>query len=296
MRRTQSQLDLINKDEFSPFKSPARDHGWYIQSKSISKYNAGIYTGTRDLNGEIVYDNIPRGYTAALTTISNLRGFSAEEVEILIYDEFIPEHHEKPIKEEGAAFMNAYETVNRNRELEGKRPPLLFLGLANANNLGNPIFMELGLVEKAEKMKRSGQEICILKERGIGIYMLDNSKISEQKQSTALYKLAQRDSMFSQMALSNRFAEISDEVIGRVNLKEYRPIVTMGEITVYKHKSSKIYYISHHASGSPAVYNTSEVERERCFRLYNFLWEAYMKNRIKFEDSSCEIYFNNYFK
>jgi hypothetical protein len=152
MRRTQSQADLINKPEFSPFKSLNNDFGWKIGTDSISKYNAGFYQQIES-DDRLVCTGAPLGFTAALSTISNIRGFDASDVELQIYDEFIPEKHERPIKNEGAAFLNAYETINRNRELKGRKP-LQCICLANANDLANPIFMELRLVRKAEQMRR----------------------------------------------------------------------------------------------------------------------------------------------
>lgn len=138
MRRTQAQAELINKPDFSPFKSLNVDKGWNVITKPLTKYNAGFY---ESCEGEAV--GAPIGYTCALSTISNVRGFDAQDVKILVYDEFIPERHERPIKNEGAALLNAYETINRNRELKGHRP-LQLLCLANSNDLSNPIFMELG--------------------------------------------------------------------------------------------------------------------------------------------------------
>jgi hypothetical protein len=103
MRRTQSQADLINKPDFSPFKSINTDFGWHIGTEAISKYNAGFYQQQQQ-DDIWVSQGAPIGYTCALSTISNLRGFDATDVEILIYDECIPEKHERPIKNEGAAF------------------------------------------------------------------------------------------------------------------------------------------------------------------------------------------------
>ena len=37
----------------------------------------------------------------------------------IIFAEFIPEAHERLIKNEAAALFNFYETINRNRELDG---------------------------------------------------------------------------------------------------------------------------------------------------------------------------------
>ena len=117
------------------------------------------------------------GYTAALSTISNMRGFDASDVEMLIYDEFIPEKHERTLKHEATAFLNAYETINRNREMQGKKP-LQVLALANAMDLANPIFLELGIVNNIERMLDKGRSnIYLDRDRGLLVAICSNSPI-----------------------------------------------------------------------------------------------------------------------
>lgn len=290
MRRTQTQADLINKPEFSPYKSVNMDNGWNVISKPISKYNSGFYDATDDSEelGE------PIGYTAALSTISNIRGFDASDVEIGIYDEFIPEKHERPIKNEASALFNAYESINRNRELKGQKALQLFC-LANANDMANPIFLELGLVKIAMNMKersrKSGkEEVYINRDRGVLLIVMEHSPISQKKADTALYRLTS-GSEFADMAINNNF---SSNEIGRIKskpLKEYRPVVSIGEITVYTHKSSRVYYVSTHRAGKCPIYGTGEADRARFRRAYTWLWEEYMDNNIEFEEYLCEILF-----
>lgn len=287
MRRTQAQADLINKPEFSPFKSINRDNHWDISTKPISKYNSGFYNSADSEN------DTPIGYTCALSTVSNIRGFDAQEVTLLIYDEFIPERHERPIKNEGAAFLNAYETINRNRELSGKAP-LQVLCLANANDLSNPIFLELGLVKKAEKMQRKGQEISIDRERGIGIFMLNESPISSQKRNTALYR-ATRDSEFERMSLNNDFNSDYSSVVVRP-LIEYRPVVAVGEICIYSHKNSNKLYVSTHCTGTPPRYSSGENDLSRFRKAYFWIWTEYMQNNVEFEEILCEILLTKYYR
>lgn len=292
MRRTQSQLDLINKPEFSPFKPLNSAYKWDITSESITKYNAGFYHSHETDNGRIEAVGAPLGYSCALSTVSNLRGFDASDIELLIYDEFIPEKHERPIKNEGPALLNAYETMNRNRELEGKKP-LKLLCLANANDLGNPIFMELNLIGKAENMRRKEQELSIDYTRGIALIILTKSPISDAKASTALYKLA-AGSEYSDMALANTFAELKTDNIKSMPLSEYKAIVTVGEITIYKHKANKTYYVSTHCTGSPESFTTSDIDLKRFYRKYSYVLDSYMNNKVYFENSMCEILLTKY--
>lgn len=289
MRRTQAQADLINKPEFTPFKSVNNDMGWNVVTRPVSKYNAAFYDVTEEQP-----EGLPIGYTGALSTMSNVRGFDAQDVKIMIYDEFIPERHERPIKNEGAALLNAYETINRNRELKGI-PPLQLLCLANANDLSNPIFLELGLVAKAERMRKKGQEISIDRKRGIGIFMLNDSPISERKRGTALYKLT-KGSEFEKMSIDNDFAGRNYANIVVRPLIEYKPIVAVGELCIYSHKSNGSLYVSTHTTGSPPFYTAGENDLARFRRAYFWLWSEYMQNNVEFEEILCEILLTKYFK
>jgi hypothetical protein len=282
MRRTQAQADLINKPDFSPFKPVCDDKHIEITKASVSKYNA-----------KFMLDDNTIGYTCALSTIANMRGFDASDVKLLIYDEFIPERHERPIKSEGAAFLNAYETMNRNRELKGKRP-LTVLCLANAFDIANPIFLELGLVGIAEKMKQNGRELYIDRDKSILILLPDSSKIMKQKNETALYKLTE-GSEFKAMALNNDFIYNPTENIKSLPLREFNPVVTVGEITIYKHKSKRLYYVSEHRTGNPPTFTTDEIGLKRYIKNYGMrFYRLYMQNCFKFENMLTKSFFELY--
>ena len=286
MRRTQVQADLISKPEFSPFKALNTDLGWNVGIRSISKYNSAFYDNAEE-------GGLPIGYTGALSTMSNVRGFDSQDVQLLIYDEFIPERHERPIKNEGAALLNAYETINRNRELQGKKP-LQMLCMANANDLSNPIFLELGLVGKAERMKRKGQEVSIDQRRGIGIFMLSNSPISGAKKETALYRLT-TGSEFERMALDNDFAEREYAEVKHRPLQEYRPEVAVGELCIYSHKTTGRLYVTTHFSGSPPTYTAGEQDLKRFRRSWGWIYQEDMAGNIDFEEVFCRILLTKYF-
>lgn len=244
MRRTQSQTDLINRAEFSPFKSISRDTGIQVTTSPITKYNSAFYRASIE-DDKLVPDGAPIGYTLALSTVSNLRGFDMSDCEILIYDEFIPEKHERPLKNEAQAFFNAYETINRNRELSGI-PPLKVLCLANANTINNPIFTELGIIDKVFSMEKSGQVVSINVNRGYAIILLSASPISAMKKETALYKLT-TGSDFEKMAIDNSYN--IDFQRQTVNLIEYSPLFVVNGVTVYRHKSKLLLYVTEHKSG-----------------------------------------------
>ena len=282
MRRTQSQTDIINKPEFSPFKAICNYRHIEITSESLGKYSARFIK-----NDETI------GFTCALSTIANMRSFDASDIDILLYDEFIPERHERPMKGEGAAFLNAFETINRNREFDGTRP-VQVVCMANAFNIANPIFLELGLVGIAEKMKNKHQEIFIDRQRDVCLIMPTSEKITSLKSKTALYKLT-RNTEFSRMALSNDFIYNPADNIQAQALQEYKPLVTVGEITIYKHKSKTQFFVSEHRSGNPPTFKTDEVELKRYIKSYGFMLNRqYLNNNVKFENILTKSLFELY--
>ena len=282
MRRTQTQTDLINKPDFSPFKPVCEDLKINIETANLSKYNSKFI-----LNDEVI------GYTCALSTIANMRGFDASDIDLLIYDEFIPERHERPLKNEGSAFLNAYETMNRNRELKGNRP-LQVLCLANAFDIANPIFLELGLVGVVEKMEQHGQEVYIDRNKSICIVLPGSDRIQNKKAKTALYKLTE-GSNFNKMALSNDFIYNPTDNIKSMPLREFNPLCSVGEITIYKHKSKRLFYVSEHRTGNPPTFKTDEVDLKRFIRKYGIqLYKNYLANRFRFENMLTKSLFEYY--
>ena len=282
MRRTQTETDLINKPEFQPFKALNADLGRNIDTKRAAKGSAAFV----DLDDP---ENII-GYTCALATISNMRGFDASDVDILVYDEFIPERHKAAMKEEGAALFNAYETLNRNRELQG-RAPLQLLALSNSNRLDNEIFESLGIINICQNLKQSGEREYLDQNRGLAVFMLDNSPISDKKRDTALYKLT-AGSAFSEMALDNNFADLDEHVSVKRNLREYIPLAVVGRIAVYRHKSNRRYYVTGTRAGVfKNEFADTDKDRLAFIRAYPLLYDLYLKRKIDFSDYASEAAF-----
>ena len=287
LRRTQAQVELISKPEFSPFKALDLAEGFVTVTQPLTKYTSGFYNGKEQDDGTWKAAGPLLGYTAALSTFSNLRGFDASDVDLIIFDEFIPQAQERPIKDEPGALYNCYESVARNRT------GVQLLCLANANTLGNPIFLDLQLVQTAERMRAKGREIWTDDERGIMLVILQQSPISEMKRQQPLYRL-QKDSEFTRMALDNDFAYEERSGSGRLPLKELVPLVAVGEICIYRRKAGG-YYVSGHRSGSPESYGTGAHDLERFRRRYLWLWQAYMNRNILFEEYVQEVLFTKYF-
>lgn len=281
VRRLQDQVEKLRAPGYSPFEA--------LNYKLGSQ--TGVKTTARGVVGVFDDDGQNIGSIVALSTFANIRGFNGADVDVIIFDEFIPQATEAPIKDELDALANMYESVNRNRELEGRPPVQMFL-LSNSNTLQSRILAGLKLILKIDKMKQQRREEMIDRERGLGVWLLDGSPISEAKSGTALYKLM-GSSGYSDMALGNDFGwDSGSRKISR-SLKGYQALFTIGEITAYKNKNE--YYISSHESGSPARYRISDSEIRRCKRDFLVLFCEWLNNKVVFENVEVEILFDTIF-
>lgn len=282
LRRTQSQLETLCMEPFNPFKEINRKYGYDARLEKMGKYAAVVKLG----------DDVV-GYGASLSTFANIRSFSAEDIEIIIYDEFVPEKHQKKIPHEYEALMNLYESINRNRELEGKHYVKL-IGLTNSNDITSPILLGMQLIGTVEKMKAKGMETCPSPDGETLLIDTMYSPILKEKANIGFYKT--KNDAFSKMAISGEFERVSNSVIKAQPISEYTPLVTVGELTIYKHKSSRNrYYCTTHRSGSPAHFGATEIELQRFGRACRWSWQAYYRNEIIFEDQTCEIILTIYF-
>lgn len=282
LRRTQAQADLISNPDFNVFKPLNADKGYNIIPKKVSKYNSAFI-----MNGEKVVC-----YSAALSTLSNMRGFDSSEIQQIMFDEFIPEPHEKLIRNEAKALFNAYETINRNRELKGRKPVQLIC-LANANDITNPVFEYLGLIGIADKMQKRNNDVWIDNERGYMIIMMHRSPISRKKADTALYRLT-KGTDFANMALDNDF-NVSRANIRPRPLQEYTPVCCVGEMCVYRHKSeSRLYVTTHSAGVFKDVYIPEDIQIKHYQSAYYNHYDMYIEEKIDFEDVLSEKLFRKY--
>ena len=294
MRRTAVQTSLIMNEKFMPFKSVNKHLGTTYRPFSVGSGMYGFFESEL-VNNKYTPVGEEIGLAMPVSTSGNTRGYDGSDIGFVFYDEFIPLKSERPIKGEGELLFNALETIQRNRELEGGKP-VIFMGLSNSNNVDNPYFMELGLVNRALKMGMEKDNVTYIdQKRGLLLVCVNNSPIAARKKDTSLYRLAEGTS-YIKMALDNDFVGIDTKAVKSMDLRHYDPVVELGGICVYKSKSEPSYYISGHVKGSPAHYSTSEIDIVRFRKKYWNLYSAYMNDRIIFENHSLEYLFQIYMK
>ena len=285
LRRTSAQMELVSKTDFSPIVKVGRDMGMDLVCDSLGKYASAVYRSE---------DGKPTGqalaYNMALTTISSCRSFDASACTCICYDEAIPETHERAIRNENLSILNMYESIDRNRQLYGK-PPVKLVCLCNANNMEAPILDALGCIRILDDMRKKKQNQRVIKDKGLSIYLLNDSPISAEKRQTALYRLSQGQADFNDMALDNAFS--SDNYIDVVNkpLGEYLPVAAIGEICLYQHKHDYTWYVSNTRSGHPKEFQNTMTERQR-FKLYCIKsWQDYFERRVLFENVAAKVFY-----
>lgn len=272
LRRTEVEVSSIADDKYNPFKAVNRIKGYNVQARYVTKNSVGEFYESLESGEERFL-----GYASALSTFGKLRGADLCDVDKIVFDEFIKTRAGHPIKDEADLFFNAYETINRNREIEGRKPLKAYL-LSNATTLNSPILEELNLITVIERMKRKGQIAYTDKDRGIHIELLDHIQISEEKRETALYKLTKNTTYYAH-ALDNEFAYDSFENVAKVQLNEYLPWIQIDDLYIYRHKNRLEYYVCKSKGKCQHVFkgdNTPLFKRNFGGRFYQLLIGGYV--------------------
>lgn len=282
LRRLKSQLEECKKEIGNPFKKLNTDLGIEIKPFSNGGTVVFNYEEKAGLNAAV---------GVALSVVANIRGIDFSDYDYIVFDEFIPSDGERPIKNEFQAFLNFYETVNRNRELEGKKAVKCIM-LGNANKISNPYFTGWHCMKRIINMIRGKQYVWRDSSKTRMIILLLDSPISEKKQETVLYKNANND--FILMALDNAFR--TDETkIKSEPLKEFNHIVSIGEIGIYEHKTDRRYYVSTTIS-KDVYYDAFGISLKMFQHDFYLLRVQYMVNkRMTFESFECELLFRDVF-
>lgn len=286
MRRTAQELDLMIDSEkgegANPFKPINRDRGRDIGLHKIVKNLAGVYEREM-IDGKLAPSGEPLGYAVALSTIASIRGLDFSDCKYCIYDEFIPEKHVRRMKNEGAALLNAYETMCRNRELAGEDPLYMFM-LSNSNDIYNDIFIELNLVHEIEKAINKKTADIYFPVRGLAVHLLQPAdEFVEAKSQTAVMKLS-AGSTFAEMALGNKFAYNDFSLISTHKLAGFRPMCSIGKATLYKKKGSRFVYVSYAGAQCPKFNINNEQDRMLFFNEYGrHLKPYFVHGSIAFE-------------
>lgn len=284
LRRTPSQVDTVAADQdFWPWTPLNRDMGWDYVPRKIK----GVRSMYKVCDGDD--DPEPRGTIASVVNLARTRGFSSPDTDYIILDEYQKDDLDFYRKGEGVGLANIYETVTRNRELQGK-PPCKLICMSNAVGMANPYYLQWDVVDVVDRMIGTRRRWMYLPDRGIMLVDMVDSPIAEAKKDTALARsLAGTD--YYRSALENQYAGEEKSRTESRDLIQYRPVVYVGRLCIYRHKSDGSYYVCEHMSGAAPVYGTGHYDLLRFRQRYARLYDSYMARKIIFERYSDEIYF-----
>lgn len=271
MRLTQAELDICATEEDNPYKKLNTRENWECHFETIPK--SKLYTIVDDNNPE---DKRTIGSARALATFGNVRGSDFSDYTHILFDEFAPAERVRrtpEIKMAGYLFSQAYETINRNRELDGE-PPVCAIFLANAFRLDSDILSYYGLIPIIEAMQKSGQKRATITERGIYIELCDAPDIVEAKRETALYKALKGNKRLEAVNLNNTFTDYNLTLVKKRPVNEYFPLVRYEDLTIYQHKTNGTLYLKHINVECKESY--AEEERGKFARK----WRAFLKAAI----------------
>lgn len=286
MRRTGKEIEACSTEFGNPFKTINQDFGTSIVPESGGKGAAEFFYDKSDEdNPKLV------GYGVALSTFAGLRSMDLSDVTLTVFDEFIPERQVKRIKAEGEALLNFYETVNRNRELQG-RPPMRLILLSNAIDLANPILETLGIISELENMITHGEHRRTIPTRELYIERVGKVGVTNAKKHTALYKLANAD--FTNDTLNADFLSADLSTIKKnVNLRDYRPLFRFGDYVVFQ--SQQGFHVAKSDITVAKTFPESAGIKVRTFFAPSYrVARAY--GNITFEDYTIQVFFDDLFQ
>lgn len=281
LRRTTEELDMIQSAELNPFKAfePAGYNvGIYKRGKllTINDYNSEEPEKPQD----------PRGLVLSLPQIAHIRGFSGSGYNAMVFDEFIPEKGVRVLKSEGAALLNAYVTINGNRELEN-RPPLTLWLLANSNDLNSPILEALNLTDDIITMRVKGLEV--LQKPGVIIVQPFSKGVIDRRKDTALMKQISKESEFYGMAINNEFSYNRSPLVKNQSIKGYKPLFSYDN-KIYAWEGPNQIYICK-APHKVSKYGNSEFDRASLATDFFWIRRAYDCGLVNFSDHRMLILF-----
>lgn len=294
LRRTDTQYKVISNQETSPINSLNRDMGWNYYPYRENDKISSIYDTDENDNGKRVPKGNPVGYFSSVLSFYNVRGVDLSRVEVIVFDEFVAESHVNKKAGEFEALLNLYETVNRNRELKGQSPVKLIM-LANTDTVYNPYFVGWKQINTVLRMKRAGVDYYIHPQGYYTLIATDNSPISDKKAQTTFYQETKGTS-FHDMAIESALDYKPGPQIKPRPIKEYKPWYTMGEVTVYKHKSRPEFYITEFRCGNQPIFEDNKAGKKSQYYFdFRQVLQAYLDIntgwKVYFETPENEIYF-----
>lgn len=281
-------LTVMGGDEINPFVPINRDTGSDVKASKVK----GIKGLIRLMDGET-----PVGYVTALSQIATVRGFSMPDVDVLVYDEFVPHPGEVIPRqsEQCRQLLDLAGTVNRTRELQGREPLKAWL-MGNSDNLGCPVLLDLNFIQPILSMKEKGENYRILPNRNTALFLLDDSPIAEKLKTVSAWAAIMQGNDYARMMYDNDFVydDLSD--CRPASLNQYAPEAVIPGLMIMRHNSGNGFYIRAYTGSAAAVpiYTHTDRDRARAQRDYHYLYPMYLDHELIFDHYTSKQVFLHY--
>lgn len=299
MRTTKKALSAVFTPEMSPFEKLNNDIGSRYICTSIPRTDIiAVYGDYKEKEGKRQPSGPVVNFCLALTDIASIRGFNLDQVEEVVYDEFVKHPGEviQNYKDSARMYMDIIFTINRSRELAG-RPPLKQWLFGNSDNLAVPILYELGLVNRIISMRLSNENYLKIPERDISIFLCDDSpSAARMAEESSLSKVFQGTD-YLDMAVKNEFIYDDFDNCRMEPIKKYVPEFTVAGIMVMSHKKEDRFYVRPYNGYAAGVTNYGGTKREveNCRQENAYLVYYYMEGLILFSTYNEKVRFKRIF-
>ena len=277
MKRTKDDVKTVcgvrGGIDLSPYVPINRDGHYNITSQLIYDGIGGFYD-SYDEDGKI--SGVPFSYIISLNALKTVKGFDLSICDWMLLDEFIPQLGEVVRHKEGEMLLDMYMTISRDRVKRGRGDLKLIL-FANAENISTPITYELDVVDEMINLQASGETHFYIEDRGILLHHITDEEIPiQESEKSGIYK-AMMGTPWFEKAFGGSFSGNDFSNVGRVNMKNYIPVVTWKhkEKFTYVYRKEDMLFFTDSQNNVAEVY---DLNRENDQKRFYFEWVIDLRN------------------
>jgi hypothetical protein len=303
MKRTDKDVSRILKEEKiisldpSPYAPLKKQKGIHVGGVEIDDGFGAFY--------ELDEEGQPTGrllsYVLSFNKVLTYKGNDFTDVELLVFDEFIPQIGERIKKAEGELLLDLYQTVSRDRLKKGRNPLKLIL-FANAEQISVPVTQELEIIDDMADLDASGQTHLYIEDRDILLHHITDEEVPVQEcEKVGIWKGMKGTAWFDK-SFGGRFVHNDFSNVMPKRIKRSKPILEVQYKThfyyIYLNEEKAFYYMTSTPAKARESYNLNrENEQKRFYYEYLIdLHDACINERFKFEKYSMYDLIINYKK
>lgn len=277
MKRTKDDVKTVcgvrGGIDLSPYVPINRDAHYNITSSLIYEGIGGFYD---KYNEEGQIEGAPFSYIVALNALKTVKGFDLSVCDWMLLDEFIPQVGEVVRHKEGEMLLDMYMTISRDRLKRGRGDLKLIL-FANAENISTPVTYELDVVDSMIDLQASGESHHYIEDRGILLHHITDAEIPiKEVEKGGIYK-AMQGTAWGAKAFGGDFANNDFSNVGKVNMKNYAPVVAWkykGKYT-YVYRREEMLYFTTSRNDACEVY---DLDKENDQKRFYYDWVIDFRN------------------